>query len=114
MSSIGPVGGVASAPVSTNSNTGAPAAPAGGSSKPSGPAGGSVSPSAPTGQPGANRGMLSNMPSSDFVSLTQKMSSSGDNMKSVKDMINMVLALQLLEKTMEAVGEIVDNFIGNK
>jgi hypothetical protein len=42
------------------------------------------------------------------------MSSSGDNMKNVKDMINMVLALQLLEKTMEAVGEIVDNFIGKK
>jgi|TARA_R100000315_G_C5219850_1_gene131975 hypothetical protein len=114
MSSIGPIGGVASAPTSgTNSNTGA-SAPAGGVSKPSGPSGGSMPPSAVGGQPGANRGMLSNMSSSDFVSLTQKMSSSGDNMKNVKDMINMVLALQLLEKTMEAVGEIVDNFIGKK
>ena len=32
-------------------------------------------------------------------------------MKDTKDMINMVLALQLMEKVMEVVGEILDKFV---
>ena len=42
------------------------------------------------------------------------MSSSGGGMKDLKEMINMVLALQILQKTMEAVSEIIDNFVGDK
>jgi len=34
-------------------------------------------------------------------------------MKDTKDMINMVLALQLMEKVMEAVGEILDKFVND-
>jgi len=61
-----------------------------------------------------SRGIDSNMSSRDFVTLTQKMSSSGGGMKDLKEMINMVLAIQILQKTMEAVSEIIDNFIGDK
>lgn len=62
----------------------------------------------------SSRGIDRNMSSKDFVTLTQKMSSSGGGMKDLKEMINMVLALQILQKTMEAVSEIIDNFVGDK
>jgi len=62
----------------------------------------------------SSRGIDSNMSSKDFVTLTQKMSSSGGGMKDLKEMINMVLALQILQKTMEAVSEIIDSFVGDK
>ena len=62
----------------------------------------------------SSRGIDSNMSSKDFVTLTQKMSSSGGGMKDLKEMINMVLALQILQKTIEAVSEIIDSFVGGK
>ena len=82
---------------------------------------GQKSPIAPTsgGEQGngpnafSDRGIDSNMSSKDFVTLTQRAESSSGGMKDMKDMINMVLALQLLQKTMEATTEIIDNFFNS-
>lgn len=49
----------------------------------------------------------------DFVSLTESMRGSDGNMKSIKEMIKVIMALQILEKTMEATADIIENVLGN-
>ena len=49
----------------------------------------------------------------DFVSLTESMKGSGDNMKNIKEMVKVIMALQILEKTMEATADIIENVLGN-
>ena len=58
-------------------------------------------------------GKSDGMSTSNFVSLSQQAKGTDTAMKDTKDMINMVLALQLMEKVMEAVGEILDKFVND-
>jgi len=113
MSSIGAISSVGA----SSAAGGAQAAGAGGgigNANEAFPAGNSGT-SKPTGNGGLgpNRGITSNMSTRDFVTLAQK-ASGGGNMKDIKEMIKVMLALQILEETMEAVGEIIDNFITNE
>ena len=56
-------------------------------------------------------GKSDGMSTSNFVTLSQQTKSTDSAMMDPKDMVNMVLALKLLEKVMEAVGEILDKFV---
>ena len=56
-------------------------------------------------------GKSDGMSTSGFISLSQQTKGTEGGLVDPKDMVNMVLALKLLEKVMEAVGEILDKFV---
>jgi hypothetical protein len=64
----------------------------------------------PAGQSTANN---PNMSTSDFVTLTQKIAKGGKSggLTDIMDMIKMIVALQILQKTVEATGKIIDSFM---
>tara|TARA_R110002096_G_scaffold392220_1_gene587146 strand:- start:3165 stop:3326 length:162 start_codon:yes stop_codon:yes gene_type:complete len=51
------------------------------------------------------------MSTRDFVSLTEQVSKGGNETKDIMDMMKMIVALQIMQKTMEATGKIIDSFI---
>ena len=55
-----------------------------------------------------------NMSTSDFVTLTQKVANGNKSggITDTMDMIKMVVALQILQKTLEATSKIIDSFMG--
>jgi len=53
----------------------------------------------------------SNMSTSDFVSLTEQVGKGGNEPKDAMDMMKMVVALQIMQKTLEATSKIIDSFI---
>jgi hypothetical protein len=53
------------------------------------------------------------MSTKDFVSLSQGIAGTEDPMKTIKDMMKLIMALQILEKTMEATADIIENVLGN-
>lgn len=57
----------------------------------------------------ANTSMAQNMSTCDFIGLTQRAGSNSNSMENVQNMIMMVVALELLEKTMEITKELLDN-----
>lgn len=64
-----------------------------------------------------NASMCSSMSTQDFVSLSNLAVSpiEGDagNMKDLKDMVKMVVALQILQKVAEATSEVIDDFFSS-
>ena len=80
-----------------------------GKDKPAGSASG------PSGAP-SWYGKSDGMSTSNFVTLTQKTSqaSKTGNLMDPKEMVGMLMALKLLEKVVELVGEILDNFVNGK
>ena len=52
-----------------------------------------------------------NMSTRDFVSLTEQVGKSANEPKDIMDMMKMVIALQIMQKTLEATGKIIDSFI---
>ena len=55
-----------------------------------------------------------NMSTRDFVSLTEQVGKSASEPKDIMDMMKMVIALQIMQKTLEATSEIIDSFINGK
>jgi|TARA_R110000824_G_scaffold38491_4_gene117526 hypothetical protein len=55
--------------------------------------------------------LSNNMSTRDFVSLTEQVSKGGNETKDIMDMMKMIVALQIMQKTMEATGKIIDSFI---
>ena len=56
--------------------------------------------------------MTERMSTKDFVTLSQGVGGIDDSMKTIKDMMKIIMALQLLEKTMEATADIIENVLG--
>lgn len=108
MSSVGSIGAVGASPAAAG--TGAQKSAAGGSAAKTG--GGVTSPAGTGGI--SCRGMYSNMSSNDFVSLTQKMGKNNGGLVDPKQMVNVILALELLQKVAEATGELIDKMISGK
>tara|TARA_R100000008_G_C3586349_1_gene172677 strand:- start:2916 stop:3248 length:333 start_codon:yes stop_codon:yes gene_type:complete len=109
--SVGAVGAVGAA---------SPASPAQSSATAQKPAaaGSSAGASLPNSQQAAGSPNLcdpnQNMSTSDFVSLTEQVGKSANEPKDIMDMMKMVIALQILQKTLEATSEIIDSFINGE
>jgi hypothetical protein len=108
MSSVGSISAVGTAPAAAG--TGAQKSSGAGSVAKTG---GGSTPTAGTGGV-SSRGMCSNMSSNDFVTLTQKMSKNNGGLVDPKQMVNVILALELLQKVAEATGELIDKMISGK
>jgi len=57
--------------------------------------------------------MVDKMSTKDFVSLLKGVNGTDDNMKNIKEMVKVMMALEILEKTMEAVSDILENVLGS-
>ena len=55
-----------------------------------------------------------NMSTRDFVTLTEQVGKGANEPKDIMDMMKMVIALQILQKTLEATSEIIDSFISGE
>lgn len=111
MSSVGSISAVGNA--ASTSGVGAQKGTGGEAAVQSAPVAGN----APDGGAVSSRGMYSNMSSNDFVTLSQKMSESSESNGGLidpKKMIGIVLALELLQKVVEATGELIDSMISGK
>ena len=51
------------------------------------------------------------MSTRDFISLAEQVGKGNNETKDIMDMMKMIVALQIMQKTMEATGKIIDSFI---
>jgi len=56
--------------------------------------------------------MVDKISTKDFISLLKGVNGTDDNMKNIKEMVKVMMALEILEKTMEAVSDIIENVLG--
>jgi hypothetical protein len=107
--SVESIGAVGSSP-----SVGGAGAIGGAKASPSNNTGGSAPTAAPT-KPSGNGGqvdMCKNMSTSNFISLTEQVNgASSSGMPDAEKMIQAVLALELLEKVVEAVGQVLENIL---
>ena len=52
-----------------------------------------------------------NMSTRDFISLAEQVGKGNNETKDIMDMMKMIVALQIMQKTIEATGKIIDSFI---
>ena len=107
--SVESIGAVGSSP-----SVGGAGAAGGVKSSPSNNTGGSAPAAAPT-KPSGNGGQVDlckNMSTSNFITLTQQVNESGGSgLSDPEKMIQAVLALELLEKVVEAVSQVLENIL---
>ena len=109
---VGSVGSVGSAPSVSQASPAQSTVKSGGGSAPSAESG---APSSAGSHPWFEASGKNQISTSDFVTLTQK-TQSGEKctMKDAKDMLKAIVALQILQKKVEATQEILENIFNPK